>query len=265
MGRAAWPKTKAGTIDWEAVFENPDTGLIPLISGAKSANVLRDSTVAVIEMLYAREIDAPEIERFTSKLHNLIPDDTPEDALPHLVARVTAILRQIKGKKIHKAEEYIRQEKSNKRGERRDAATREGKSKEKNRSVSPRIVGGVMVAAVLATIVYFVATGEEEESALRVLIDQMTAVVSGEMVETHAYQGELRIETMDGRVAVSAFNLPPDACSSAAWYFVNHGSVIINGLMPRKISPQILKELCRQNQSGATLTWIPKKDIDGRP
>ncbi len=54
MGKTTWPKTKAGTIDWEVVFENSETGLIPLISGAGSASALRDSALAVVKLLYTR-------------------------------------------------------------------------------------------------------------------------------------------------------------------------------------------------------------------
>ena len=278
MVNETWPKTKAGTIDWEVVFENAETGLIPLISGAGSASTLRDSALAVVKLLYTRKDDPPEIERFTAELQGLIPDDTPEHLLPSLVEGVTAILRQIKDERIRKAEEYVRHEEINEDGERRDAAKRAEKARKapgapgpnkkrkkkaggKKWPVDPRIAGGTAALAVLGMIVYFAATGEEEKSTLRVLIDQMKAAVAGEAVKTHVYQGRLRVEAKAGRVAVSAFGIPPDGCSSAAWYFVNRGNVIINGLMPRRISPSILKKLCGRNPSGATLTWVSKKTV----
>ena len=278
MGKTTWPKTKAGTIDWEVVFENGETGLIPLISGAGSASALRDSALAVVKLLYTREDDSPEFERLTAELQGLIPNDTPEDALPRMVEGVTAILRQIKDDRIRKAEEYVRHEEMIKDGERRDAANRadkvrkapgapgpKKKRKKKARGkkwpVDPRIAGGAAALAVLGMIVFSVATGEEKISTLRVMIDQMKAAVAGEPVKTHAYQGLLRVEARAGRVAVSVFGIPSDACSGAAWYFVNRGNVIINGLMPRRISPNILKKLCDRNPSGATLTWVSKKTV----
>ena len=120
MVNETWPKTEAGTIDWEVVFENPETGLIRLISGARSAGALRDSAMAIVELLYTRKDDPPEVERFTAELQGLIPEDTPEHLLPSLVEGVTAILRQIKDERIRKAEEHVRHEEMIEDGEKRD-------------------------------------------------------------------------------------------------------------------------------------------------
>ncbi len=65
----------------------------------------------------------------------------------------------------------------------------------------------------------------------------------------------------EARLAVSVFGIPPNACSSAAWYFTFRGNVIINGQMPRRVSPNILAELCGRNPSGATFTWVSKKTV----
>ena len=121
MVKETWPRTETGTIDWEVIFENPETGLIRLISGAKSACALRDSAMAVIKLLYTRKDDPPEFERLTAELQGLIPNDTPEDAHPCMVEGVTVILRQIKEDRIRKAEEYVRHEVMIEDGERRDA------------------------------------------------------------------------------------------------------------------------------------------------
>ncbi len=130
MDKATWPKTKAGTIDWEVVFENAETGLIPFISKAKSATALRDSALAVVKLLYTREDDPPEIERFTAELQDLIPDDVPEEALPRMAEGITTILRQIKDDRIRKAEEYVRHEEMIEDSERRDAAKHAEKAAE---------------------------------------------------------------------------------------------------------------------------------------
>ncbi len=121
MVNETWPKTEAGIIDWEMVFENPETGLIPLISGAKSTGALLDSAMAVVELPYTHKDDPPEVERFTAELQSLIPDDTPEHLLPSLVEDVTAILRQIKDERIRTAEEFDDDEELGKDGEKRDA------------------------------------------------------------------------------------------------------------------------------------------------
>ncbi|MCH7832342.1 MAG: hypothetical protein IIC55_05665 [Proteobacteria bacterium] len=171
MVKKTWPKTEAGTIDWEVVFENPETGLIPLISGAKSAGALRDSALAVIKLLYTHKDDPPEIERFTVELQSLIPDDTPEHFLPRLVEGVTAILRQIKDERIRKAEEYAGQKGVIEAGKKRGARKRAEKAKEKKSRIIARIAGGAALA-VLGMIVYLADPWEEDEkSAILVLIE----------------------------------------------------------------------------------------------
>ena len=261
MVKKTWPKTEAGTIDWEVVFENPETGLIPLISGAKSAGALRDSALAVIKLLYTHKDDPPEVERFTVELQSLIPDDTPEHFLPRLVEGVTAILRQIKDERIRKTEEYVHQKELIKGGKKRGARKRAEKAKEKKSRIVAWIAGGAALA-VLGMIVYLTAPWEEDEkSAILVLIDQMKAAAAGDVVKTHVFQGQLQAEAKAGLVGITVFSIPPDACGSAAWYFVNRGNVIINGLMPKRISPNILTELCSGNPSGATLTWVSKQTV----
>ena len=258
MDKETWPKTEAGTIDWEVVFENPETGLIPLISGAKSAGALRDSALAVIKLLYTHKDDPPEIERFTVELQSLIPDDTPEYFLPRLVEGVTAILRQIKDERIRKTEEYIDQEGLIEAVKKRDARMHTEKAKKKKSRIIVRIAGGAALA-VLGMIVYLAAPWEEKDkSAILLLIDQMKAA-AGDVVKTHVFQGRLQAEVKAGLLGITVFSIPPDACSSAAWYFINRGSVVINGQMPKRISPYILTELCGANPNGATLIWVTKQ------
>ena len=103
-----WPQTPGGTTDWEVVFEDSQSGLIPMILQAKTAHALRESTLVVIRQLYTRKDDPPEVERFTRELDGLIPDDTPSTSLPKVSEGVTAILRQIKTERIRKAEEFER-------------------------------------------------------------------------------------------------------------------------------------------------------------
>ncbi len=258
MVKKTWPKTAAGTIDWEVVFEDPETGLIPLISGAKSAGALRDSALAVIKLLYTKKDDPPEIERFTAELQSLIPDDTPEHFLPRLVEGVTAILRQIKDERIRKAEEYINPEGVIEAVKKRDARKHTEQAKKKKSRTIARIAGAAAVA-IVGIIVYLAAPWEEKEkSAILTLIDQMKAAAAGDAVETHVFQGRLQAEVKGELLGITVFNIPPDACSSAAWYFINRGSVVINGQMPKRVSPYILTELCGANPSNTTLIWVTK-------
>jgi len=80
-----------------------------------------------------------------------------------------------------------------------------------------------------------------------------------DVAKTHVFQGRLQAEVKAGLLGITVFSIPPDACSSAAWYFINRGSVVINGQMPKRISPYILTELCGANPNGATLIWVTKQ------
>ena len=114
-GKSAWPKTMDDTIDWEAVFENPDTGLIALLSQAQSAHALRDISLAIVKQLYTRKNDPAEIKKFTSELQSLIPDEISNDLLPGLIDGVVAILHLIKDERIRKAAEFVEYKKKLKR------------------------------------------------------------------------------------------------------------------------------------------------------
>lgn len=100
--KPSWPKTPEGVTDWEAAFEDSETGLIPLITQARSPAALKQSTIAVIEGPCTRRDDSAEIEKLKAGLFRDIPDDTAEENLPRIVAAVTGVLRQIKEQRIQK-------------------------------------------------------------------------------------------------------------------------------------------------------------------
>lgn len=274
MEKLTWPRTNSGTIDWEAVFENPDTGLIRFISKAHSAHAIRDTVLAIIQQLYTRKDDLQLVERFTTELQNLIPDDSTDDDLPRMVAGVAVLLRQIKDEHIRKAAEHVEHGKHAESDEKRDAvkhAVKAKKKKKKRKKLKEKkkkvpvgywTAGGIISVMAMSIIIYFSGGLEKEKSSVQMLIDQMKAAVEGETVDLNAYQGRLKVEEKYGRITVSVHGIPADVCSSAAWYFVNRGNVIINGQMPRKISPNILNEHCNRNPEGATLIWVSKKTVN---
>ena len=102
----SWPKTAAGTVAWEVVFEDPDNGLLSLIGQAPSPRALRESAILIIEKLYTRKDDPAEVERFTREMSELIPDDLAANNLTGIINAVTGLLRQIKDFRIKKAAEH---------------------------------------------------------------------------------------------------------------------------------------------------------------
>ena len=102
----SWPKTDAGTVDWEFVFENPDAGLLALVCQAASPAALRECAIFIIAKLYARKDDPAEVERFTKEISALIPDDLAADDIGNINAVVVSLLRRIKDYRIQKAAEH---------------------------------------------------------------------------------------------------------------------------------------------------------------
>lgn len=283
------PKTEGGTTDWEAVFEVPPSGLIPLISQAQSPAALRECTIVVIKKIYTRKDDPPEVERFTSELRMMIPDDLAEDDLPRITETVTSILRQIKEDRKQKAAEFVENKKlegagaggvllaedggPSPQGEEKTAENPE-ESEERRRpgpavrpslrpekSRVPLLLGlGAAVAGLAVYFFIFAPQGPEEKQPNLVLIDQMRAAARGEVAETHIFGGTLHVGVRGDRPFVTAEEIPKSACLSASWVLLNQGTIVINKKMSRRMSPSIIDKMCSSRGETAILTWFPKQD-----
>ena len=284
--KSTWPKKPTGVIDWEAVFEHPEVGLISLISDARSIHTLRESTIFVIKHLYARKDDPEHVKSFVSELKVLLPDEAPEETLPKITKSVIVILRQIKNERIQKAEEYVQQqthastdvteaahdnvsqEADNPLAPRPSIERRKAAEHKppiiKQTSKNPPLVTylKVLVGAVIAiTIAFLVINNVMEEKVQEpavIFIDQMKAVAAGEEVNVHIYGGALSSGQKDGNRFVLAEGVPGEKCQGAAWVLLNKGGIVINGVYPRQISPMILKDLCHSSGAKASLLWYPK-------
>ena len=278
--KSTWPKLPSGTIDWETVFEDPAKGLIPLISRAHTANALREMTILVIKKLYARKDDPAEVERFVVQFSEMLPDNTSDLAFPKILEAVISILRQVKDERIRIADEYTREKalkqeaddqdnqerKSAERSERRirhqaHELMEEQESERKTRRII--IIGlSLLVVGVIGGAAFFMlkekAAPTPQELSLQ-FIEQMKDAAVREPLGTHVFGGSLRIGQSAGRNFIAATSVPLEACKSAAWVLLNRGTIVINGVLPSRISPGILKELCEQGGSQASLTWFPKK------
>ena len=252
--------------DWEAAFEDPETGLIALIAGARSPAALRKSAAFVIERLCVRKDDPAEIERLTAELNRLIPDDTAEEDLPRIAEAVTTILRRIKEERKRKSAEFETEEKRARGGDRRRRAVQRKPAPGEGALAGSPLVWGLPLGAVAAGVaLYFYIAGpgsQEEQSPTFLLIEEMKRAAEGEALKSHTFGGALRVGTKAGKTYITAEMIPPNACASAGWVFANRGTIVINGVLPVRTSPNILKNLCSRNAQGATLTWFPER---GKP
>jgi len=99
-----WPKTSSGETDWEAVFEDPNTGLITLVSTAATPAKLRAVTELIVEQLFLRHGDAGNRADYRAELQRIFgagpQSQSPHSAMDELVAEVASFLRTIKRARI---------------------------------------------------------------------------------------------------------------------------------------------------------------------
>ncbi|NQV56417.1 MAG: hypothetical protein HQ503_11210 [Rhodospirillales bacterium] len=270
----AWPKTAGGTVDWEVVFEDPENGLLSLIAQASSPTALRECAILIIEKLYTRKDDPPEIERFIREISELIPNDLPPSNLPEISDAVTGLLRQIKDQKINIAAKFEENKSDH-------APGGEPQITGKNRRISDRppdiklpsrkakkskqlyLYAALGLSAAVVGLITIIFTDSHfrppKENQTTILIRQMKDAAGGNTPETHIFGGALHVGRTAGKTTITAIGVPLNACFDVVWGLVNRGSVIINGHFPRKLSPQIIRELCAKNGKKADLTFLPKK------
>ncbi len=103
----SWPQKPDGTMDWDAVFEDPERGLIHLINKAQSPEVLHQATAVVIEKLFSRRNDGPNRKKFLEKARGILPEDAPAEDLDALKESISALLLSVRDDRKEKAEAYL--------------------------------------------------------------------------------------------------------------------------------------------------------------
>ena len=149
----SWPKTADGTTDCEAVFEDPDGGLVQLVTRAQTLDALNECASVVIRSLFTRKGDEAEVVRFMKLLDFAITKGRKTDDAPQTRTSVEFLLRRIKQERIDKATAYIAQKNSKQAIERR--AVRSSKNKSRLMAVAAGIVvlviGGSVAAWLLSS------------------------------------------------------------------------------------------------------------------
>ena len=290
----AWPKNSDGTTNWETVFEDSESGLIPLIMQAHSATTLRECTVVVIKQLHTRKNDPSEVERFIGELSRLVPDSTPKEALPRVAEGIIAILRRIKDDRIARATAYVAAKAAEpietnwhegeedqesdvvaagdnaEPDDRRVADSEDGvdisKFSFEEEQEPPRygLYGGIaaVAVAVIGIAGYLIFGGSDADKVAnpnKLFLQQIQMAAEGSGPPKHIFGGTLSVGTLAGRQAITAKSVPSENCQSIAWSLASKGNVMISSVMPKRVAPAILKKLCDSSLLGATLIWLPKK------
>ena len=79
----SWPRQDNGTVDWEAVFEDPDIGLKAYLKGAKTIMAIGQCAHVIVQSLFTREGDLAYRIAFIAAIDEVIKqynDKTGKDA-----------------------------------------------------------------------------------------------------------------------------------------------------------------------------------------
>ncbi len=115
--KSEWPSSSEGTTDWQALFEDQETGLLAVVSASKTPAQLKQQTDAVIRAIFTRERDLQVLGKLTVFLEKLIPEDASQERLPVLKATVRQLLVKIKENRIERAAAFVK--KKNKKSRRK--------------------------------------------------------------------------------------------------------------------------------------------------
>ena len=130
LTKRGWPKTADGVTDWEQVFEDPEHGFVALVDKAETVDVLKQCATVVIQQLFTRKGDEVERDRATNLLERVTDSDAIAAELGAKKRLVSSLLRNIKGERLEKAEEYLRRKKKRAIIERRGMEKRRKKQME---------------------------------------------------------------------------------------------------------------------------------------
>ncbi len=154
--KPAWPRTPNGNIDWETVFEDPETGLIARVTRTRKPSTLRANTVAVIGKLYGKEETPETFAQFVAGLEDTIPDHMSNDDLALAAETITGIMRAIKNERMEQIAQVNAARKRQKtvaeRKQEKTANSRGGAKSRRRGKKRPSVKRRVMIFSAVATI-----------------------------------------------------------------------------------------------------------------
>lgn len=258
-----WPKTAAGTVDWEAVFDHPETGLLAQIARAETPQALREQAIAIIQQLFSRKGDEADAAKLTSELSDLIADTMPPDRLALVHYAVTATFREIKTFRQKKAAEY-ELAKANKAGtaERRTAgkspqSIKQALARKKQRRMMMAIASVVAILGIGAGAFFYLRGPLHPPRADQILLQQMRSAAAGGSARTHVYGGTLQTRRWLGDVTIAAENIPLDACIAVGAILARSGTLTVNGNLLERGVIDAAREVCKAATAPIRLSWIP--------
>ena len=139
-----WPRTRWGTIDWETVFESPDTGFIAMVEQSSAVFILEKCCELIIESLFNREGDEDFRVAYLEQMQQTLKiQKTLGAELDAQKAAIIEILRVVKVNRQQRAEDFA----AEKQAAAETAAASDGQS-ESDEAVSADDPEGAFIMAV---------------------------------------------------------------------------------------------------------------------
>ncbi len=100
----SWPRQDNGTVDWEAVFEDPDIGLKAYLKGAKTIMAIGQCAHVIVQSLFTREGDLAYRIAFSAAIDEVIHSAKSEQQARD---RLDRLATEIKENRILYAADFL--------------------------------------------------------------------------------------------------------------------------------------------------------------
>ncbi|MBT4888546.1 MAG: hypothetical protein HON65_03215 [Rhodospirillales bacterium] len=122
MNTSTPPKKKFVSVDWDKVFEHPETGLITVINQAKSTKSLHRCSHIIVETLFNRDGDEERRHAFATVVNDIVDhtskasksDAVALAAAKTKIAQVLGSIKQDRQKRAHMAQKAFERDNDNK-------------------------------------------------------------------------------------------------------------------------------------------------------
>lgn len=101
----SWPHQDDGTVDWETVFEDEDTGLTKFAERARTTAALARCAHIIVQSLFIRDEDPPFRDAYNAAIDELVETGDPDDNQNR--DKILKLIHEIKLNRIERAGVYI--------------------------------------------------------------------------------------------------------------------------------------------------------------
>ena len=135
-----------------------------------------------------------------------------------------------------------------------------------NHIIGERTMKGVAVASMLMLGVgfsmwayYHHANGEYVFDDAKIFTAEMIKAAETSESATSHFGGAIKVQFVDGHAEIVAQDVPAPVCAAAGWDLMHKGTLTVNGVTPKRVSPAIISELCHEAGDTVTVQWEPKE------